>query len=142
MTALRLLHVRFLDPLRLRPHEHHDASHAAALAESIRETGIWRVPVAVERGSLTVMDGHHRLAAALALRLARIPVLLLGYEDVPVTATRDGHRVTPEAIVSRARSGHLYPPKTTHHVFPTALPACHVSLCVLVGSPQRAATGS
>ncbi|ALK32772.1 ParB N-terminal domain-containing protein [Burkholderia plantarii] len=131
MTSLRALPLRFLDPARLLPHELHDPVHAAALADSMRESGIWRVPIVVERGSLTVMDGHHRLAAALALRVARIPALLLDYDTVPVSATRDGYEVTPAAIVARARAGELYPVKTTRHRFAAPLPACHVSLRLL-----------
>ncbi|NIF66596.1 hypothetical protein F3J11_28600 [Burkholderia sp. Cy-647] len=131
MSKLRALHLRFIDPVRLLPHERHDPDHAAALADSMRDGGIWRVPLVAERASLVVMDGHHRLAAALALGLARVPVLLLAYREVPVEATRAGYAVTPEAIVARALAGDLYPVKTTRHAFDAPLPACHVSLHLL-----------
>ena len=45
----------------LVPHEEHDERRALRLARHIGRVGVWTAPLVVERNSLVVMDGHHRL---------------------------------------------------------------------------------
>ena len=110
------------------PNEEHDASHAAHLAALMRETGVWQSPVVLERESLAVMDGHHRLAASQLLGLRYVPALLLDYSSVRVVARRAEFVVTPEAILQRARMRDLYPIKTTRHLFSSPIPNCNIVL--------------
>lgn len=117
----------------IRPTECHHPEHAVTLADTIRREQLWRIPITLECNSLAVMDGHHRLEAARQLKLRHVPCLLLDYEQVEVSATRQGYIVTPQEIVRRARTGNLYPPKTTRHWFPLPLPVCNISLWLLQG---------
>jgi hypothetical protein len=116
---------------QIYPHECHYPHHAAALADTILREQLWRMPIALERTSLAVMDGHHRLEAARRLKLKYIPCLLLDYDCVKVDATRQGYLVNPHEIVRRARTGELYPPKTTHHRFLSPFPICNISVPLL-----------
>jgi hypothetical protein len=116
---------------QIRPNEQHYPEHALFLADTILREQLWRIPVALERHSLAVMDGHHRLEAARRLKLALVPCLLLDYAQVEVSATRQGYVVTPQEILRRARSGELYPPKTTRHSFKSPPPTCSISLSFL-----------
>lgn len=61
-------------------------AHVSALVE--RE-GQWP-PVLVERASLRIIDGHHRVAAARELKLERLPVILFdgSAEDAFIEAVR------------------------------------------------------
>ncbi|MXS85763.1 hypothetical protein ABO04_07555 [Nitrosomonas sp. HPC101] len=128
------LPIHFIHVKRVRPNECHYSNHAAALADTILREQLWRIPIAVERASLAVMDGHHRLEAAHQLGLKYIPCLLLDYNCVKVDATRQGYLVNPHEIVRRARNGELYPPKTTHHCFPSPFPICNISVSLLQDS--------
>ena len=123
--------IEFIALALIRPTEQHYAEHAELLAQDLRRVALWRVPIVLERDSLAVMDGHHRLAAACRLGLAFAPCLRLAYAQVGLTATRSGYRVDPAEIVRRARQCDLYPPKTTRHAFAQPLPLCNVSLCLL-----------
>lgn len=116
--------------------EEHDDRHASALATQMALVGVWLVPILVERQDLLVMDGHHRLAAARKLRLHRIPVVRLSYGDHRLTLTswRTDFHVTPALIKERARSGLLFPHKTTRHTVAPALPVIHISLQDLKGT--------
>lgn len=118
---------------RIRPSELHDPQYAATLADTIRDERIWRIPVTLECRSLTVMDGHHRLAAARLLKLRLVPCVLLDYSQVEVSATRARYLVTPQEILRRAQTEDLYPPKTTCHRFSSPLPTCNLSLSLLAG---------
>lgn len=125
------LPIHFVHVKHIRPNECHYPKHAMTLADAILREQLWRIPIALERTSLAVMDGHHRLQAARQLRLKYVPCLLLDYDYVEVGATRRGYRVNPYEIVRRARVVDLYPPKTTRHRFPSPLPICNISVALL-----------
>lgn len=148
MTLLRLTLATEPAPIALvplaliLPTEHHYPAHAQALAADMRHHRLWRTPIALDRDSHAVMDGHHRLAAAHLLGLAVAPCLWLDYARVSVTASRDGYRVDPAEIARRARHADPYPPKTTRHAFAQPLPVCNLSLCLLeLGKGEAAALG-
>lgn len=127
------LPIHFVRADLILPNECHHPEHAASLAETIRREQLWRIPIALERNSLAVMDGHHRVEAALQLRLIYVPCLLLDYDQVEVSASRLGYLVTPQEILRRAKARDLYPPKTTRHRFSSPLPTCNVSIWLLQG---------
>jgi hypothetical protein len=129
--------IHFIRLDQIRPNEQHYPEHALLLADTILREQYWRVPIALERHSLAVMDGHHRLEAARRLKLMLVPCLLLDYSQVEVSPTRQGYVVTPQEILRRAASGELYPPKTTRHNFPLPPPACNISLSLLTPASAR-----
>ncbi|WP_186156538.1 ParB N-terminal domain-containing protein [Burkholderia gladioli] len=131
--------IEFVSTETILPNEEHSAAHAAELAAAMKSSGLWRVPIVLEYESRAVMDGHHRLAAARFLGLARVPALRLEYRHVEVVASRDGFVVTPEEIVERARQGRLYPEKTTRHLFPSPIPNCNISLVLCQGDTRKVA---
>lgn len=128
-----LLSIQLVPIGRILPSEFHDLQHAAALADTLQTDRIWRIPVTLERRSLVIMDGHHRVAAARLLKLKFVPCVLLDYSQVEVDAMRAGYFVTPQEIVRRAQMEDLYPPKTTRHRFLSPLPTCDLSLSLLSG---------
>lgn len=127
------LPIDFVPVEQIRPNECHYPDHATTLADTILREQLWRIPIALERTSLAVMDGHHRLEAARQLRLKYVPCLLLDYDYVEVDATRHGYVVNPDEIMRRARAGELYSPKTTCHRFPSPFPICNISVLLLEG---------
>ncbi|MES4992390.1 ParB N-terminal domain-containing protein [Agrobacterium radiobacter] len=116
------------DPLRLSPTEEADLSRVEELEAKILSDGRWTEPIMAHKDAHFVMDGHHRLTVAKRLNLASLPVVFLGYEEVRVTAWRDGESITPEDIVAMAQSGRLYPAKTTRHILQGPLPSCDIPL--------------
>ncbi|MCV9947472.1 hypothetical protein [Rhizobium sp. BT-175] len=119
---------RLFDPRLLVPTEEVDFSRVDDLEATILSDGRWLEPITAHRDAHFVMDGHHRLTVAKRLNLTFLPVVFLGYEQVEVTSWRPGETVTPEEIFTMARSGRLFPPKTTRHVFKPAISACDVPL--------------
>ena len=126
---------------RLVPHEEHDEPRALRLALHIGRVGIWTAPLVVERDSLVVMDGHHRLRAAQSLGLPVLPVVLLGYGDGEVTlqSWRRGEVWGPAAVLSSGRSGRLLPRKTTRHLFQPAIGSVSIALAWLFAQQERTA---
>lgn len=116
---------------QILPNEEYDEARLFEVLASIRRSGLWTVPIAVERVSLAVMDGHHRLAAARRLSLPRVPCVLLDYSQVDVQPRRPDYRVDAEQIIARSLARMLYPPKTTRHIFPEPLPQCSIEIASL-----------
>lgn len=116
---------------RILPNEEHDEARLLEVLDSIERTGRWTSPIALERTSLAVMDGHHRLAAAKRLSLPRVPCVLLDYGQVAVQTRRPEFQVDGPRIVARSLARLLYPPKTTRHIFSNPLPLCSIELAVL-----------
>ncbi|RQS60695.1 hypothetical protein DID96_34185 [Burkholderia sp. Bp8963] len=116
---------------QILPNEEHDETRVLEVLDSIERSGRWTAPIVLERRSLAVMDGHHRLAAARRLSLQRVPCVLLDYAQVGVETRRPDFRVDGEQIVARSRARVLYPPKTTRHIFPQSLPVCSIDITAL-----------
>lgn len=108
--------VVLLPPETLLPTEETVPARVREVSDDLLATGVWRMPILVERSSLVVMDGHHRRAFALAYGFARVPCLLLSYLDVELEAWRDDQLVTPAEVISRGLAGRLYPAKSTRHI--------------------------
>lgn len=123
--------IELISTERILPNEEHDDARLLEVLDSIERSGLWTAPIVLERASLAVMDGHHRLAAARHLSLPRVPCVLLDYSQVDVRPRRPNYSVDGEQIVARARARMLYPPKTTRHVFPQPLPRCRIPIASL-----------
>ncbi|MBN3817428.1 ParB N-terminal domain-containing protein [Paraburkholderia sp. Se-20369] len=123
--------IELIPTAHILPNEEHDETRLLEVLDSIARSGRWTAPIVLERASLAVMDGHHRLAAARRLSLPRVPCVLLDYAQVGVETRRADYRVNGEQIVARSRARQLYPPKTTRHIFPQALPVCSIDIAIL-----------
>ena len=87
------------------------------MIELILDRQAWIQPICVERNTFAVLDGHHRLNAAIQLGLARVPVRAFDYATVQLDSWRPEIIPTREDVLRRALSGFLHPPKTTRHSF-------------------------
>jgi hypothetical protein len=116
----------------IRPTEEILPERVAEVVAMIRTRDAWTQPIAVETSSLALLDGHHRLAAARILGFARVPVRLFDYREVELTSWRPDYAPTPAEVIARARSGQLYPHKTTRHRFPLT-PSVEIPLTSLLG---------
>lgn len=103
---------------RILCHEEYIPERLDEVREIILSTGQWKTPLLVEWDDLILMDGHHRLAFARQRGLSHVPCLMADYRMVKVRSRRPQFTVTPEDIRNRARTGRLYPPKTTYHQIP------------------------
>jgi hypothetical protein len=117
----------------LKHHERVDENHLRELKREIQRDGFLIYPVVVDRASLVILDGHHRVRALRELGCELIPTYLVDYGDnsVKVVSWRPEIPVNKEGVVSRGLSGELYPSKTTRHIWPWQIPMCPISLAFL-----------
>lgn len=107
-----------------------DQNRVNWLANKIAAENIWTKPLAVSREHNLVMDGQHRLRAAITLGLNFVPAVFFSYSDICVHSLRPEYTVTVNEIIERALSGNIYPYKTAKHTLPP-LPDCNIPLDIL-----------
>ena len=113
--------MELVKPQLLRHIEGFSAKRALRIKEKILSEGRWTRPLCIDRRHYLVLDGQHRLEAALALGLTHVPCQLFDYATVEVWSLRPTHEVSREQVIQRAISGDIYPYKTAKHRFPCAI---------------------
>lgn len=119
----------------LRPHEQIIGSRIEELVSEITTDGVLKQPVIVDKTSLVILDGHHRVTVLGKLGCIFIPAYLVDYhdEDIQVKSWRDPvqSKVTKESVLVAGLTGHLLPPKTSRHIWPWRLNPCPVPIKTL-----------
>lgn len=125
-----------LPPAMIRPTEAILPERVDAVVAMVLERGAWTRPICIEGTVHALLDGHHRLEAARRLGLARVPVHVFDYAEVGLASWRADHAPTRAEVLARARSGDLFPHKTTRHAFP-GHPARPVPLSDLIDGTSQ-----
>ena len=118
--------IMLLPERAILPNEHTDSEALECLFQKISEEGIWTHPILLERDSLAVMDGHHRLAVARLLGLKLVPAMLYSYDQVKVEGRR-GLIIGLSDILQCSLTTSILPPKTTRHTFPELI-SCSIAI--------------
>jgi L-serine kinase (ADP) len=120
----------------LRAHEQIEESNVVDLVELIRRTQVVADPIWVARGSLVILNGHHRVEALRRVGAERVPAWVLDYDSDLVHLERwhPGPPIAKKEVIRRAQEGRLYPPKTTRHRLLLDLPARPTRLADLLSA--------
>jgi hypothetical protein len=94
----------------LKEHEMVDPVHKEELFKEIQRDGFLFFPAMVDRSSLVILDGHHRVSALIDLGCQLIPSFLVDYQDESIH------------VILRGLSGKPFPPKTSRHIWPWPIP--------------------
>lgn len=98
--------------------EEHIPDRVEWLLDKINREKVWRIPIILERNTLAVMDGHHRLNVAKKMGLSRIPAILMDYysDNIIVTSWRDDVYIDKEVVIEYISKKKKFPHKTTKHI--------------------------
>ncbi len=129
--------ITLADVRKLKHIEGFDEARVQQLMQKILHEQQWTRPLSVEKNHNLVLDGQHRLQAALRLGLSHVPVQGFNYEDVKVWTLRKEEPVSVPLVIARAARGEHYPYKTVKHKFPSAVGECAIPLEQLKGKDVR-----
>ena len=123
-------HVCLVDLIALREHEEIRPEYLEQLKDEILSDGILKMPIAVDKMTYIILDGHHRLHALKRIGCKRIPVILFDYQspEIEVLPHREGETVTKEMIIQTALAGKRMPPKTSKHMIMIKGELKHISI--------------
>ncbi|MGA7649842.1 MAG: ParB/RepB/Spo0J family partition protein [Thermoplasmata archaeon] len=115
----------FLPLSELRAHEEIEEENLLELVAHIRRAKVLTEPIWVARGTLVILNGHHRVEALRRLGAERAPAWVFDYESDLIHLERwhPGPPISKSEVVQRAVEGRLFPPKTTRHRLTLDLPA-------------------
>lgn len=117
-----------VDVRTLKHIEHFDEERVQKLIKIVQSEGVWTKPLYVERNHNLVLDGQHRLQAALRMGLVVVPVQGFNYDEVKVWTLRKEEAVSADEVIKRANVGRIYPYKTVKHKFPNVISICRIPL--------------
>ncbi|HEX5133050.1 MAG TPA: ParB N-terminal domain-containing protein [Candidatus Krumholzibacteria bacterium] len=112
--------LKLLRPADLVPHEAVDPERVTALIEELRASGEFYPPVLVDDATRVILDGHHRWRASTTMGLRALPCYCVDYLGDPmirVMSRRPGISVSKPEVLAMAKSGNVYPLKTTRHMY-------------------------
>jgi hypothetical protein len=114
----------------LKEHEEIRPEYLEQLKDEILSDGILKMPIAVDKTTYIILDGHHRLHALRRIGCKRIPCILFDYQspEIEVVPHREGETVTKEMIIEIALTGRRMPPKTSKHMILVGGELQHISI--------------
>jgi len=120
----------FIELEELKEHEEIRPDYLEELKNEILSDGILKMPIAVDKKTYIILDGHHRLHALKKIGCQRIPVILFDYQspEIKVLPHREGEIVTKEMIIQTALAGRKMPPKTSKHMIMIEGELKHISI--------------
>lgn len=119
-----MLDILLLEISGLLSHRNVVRDRVVSLSSRILRDGFIKKAIAVDQ-SLVVLDGHHRVEAARAIGLRRIPAVVLDYSSERVIVTPCSIR--KEDVIRAAFEGRKFPPKTTRHMISLEGHLLHIS---------------
>jgi hypothetical protein len=120
----------FIELEALKEHEEIRPDYLEQLKNEILSDGILKMPIAVDKKTYIILDGHHRLHALKMIGCKRIPVILFDYQspEIEVIPWREDENITKEMIVQTALAGRRMPPKTSRHMILIKGELKHISI--------------
>ncbi|MEC7043140.1 MAG: ParB N-terminal domain-containing protein [Candidatus Thermoplasmatota archaeon] len=114
------MEIVLIEVRELLPHEEVKEKKLRKLIDLVNRRGGMYEPVLVDRKTKTLLDGHHRYNTALQLGLKLIPAIEVDYledESIQVESWpgKEEMKITKQTVLSMAKSGNLFPPKTSKH---------------------------
>ena len=124
--------VVLVETVSLRGHEEVIPDNLETRTSKLLRKGFYK-PIIVDRGSMVILDGHHKWTAAKSLGLARVPVILVDYlvdEGVLLDVWPDCGResIAKTEVLEMGVSGDVFPPKTSRHTLPFKIPSISIPL--------------
>jgi len=114
----------------LKEHEEIRPDYLEELKNEILGDGILKMPIAVDKETYIILDGHHRLHALKKIGCNKIPVIMVDYQssEIEVIPWREGEKITKAMIIHTALTGKRMAPKTSKHMIRVGGELKHISI--------------
>jgi hypothetical protein len=125
-----MVDIVFIRIEELREHEEIRPDYLEELKNEILSDGMLKMPIAVDRSTYIILDGHHRLHALKKIGCKKIPAILVDYQSPEIEAIpwREGEKITKEMIIDTALTGKRMAPKTSKHMIRVEGELKHISI--------------
>tara|TARA_B100001094_G_scaffold332223_1_gene403400 strand:- start:2347 stop:2766 length:420 start_codon:yes stop_codon:yes gene_type:complete len=115
----------------LKPHEEIKTRNRDKLLDMTKRWGGFTKPLLVDSLTGSILDGHHRHSVAIAMKLKRVPVILIDYMSndeitVDIWPGCGIDSITKDDVIAMSLSDNLYPAKTSKHTIANHMPPIHI----------------
>jgi hypothetical protein len=120
LRARTMSKIILIDPDKLHVHEAVDPKQVLRVIAEMKKSGRFDTPLLVDKRSLVVLDGHHRLWASKELGYKRLPCYCVDYlkdDRIQLESWRPDVRLTKEKVLEMGLGENMYPQKTTRHIY-------------------------
>lgn len=120
---------------KIKEHEAVDKKHLKIIKKTIIDSGVFKEPIIVDKKSLVVLDGHHRLNSCRELGFEKIPSIMVDYlanERIKVISRRNNIFINKKKVIEMGISGKVFPNKTTKHFIPGRIKNLKIPLELLL----------
>lgn len=113
----------------LKEHEEVDLGHLKKLKSQIIREKVLKKPIAVDKNTKIIIDGHTRFNSLKQLGYSKIPVFLIDYSspEIFVRTWKGDRKITKEDVLSAGLNGKKLPPKTSKNIVKVGDNFKHVS---------------
>lgn len=128
------VNVRLVPIKNIKQHEQLLFKNLRKVKAQIIKTKLFKVPIIIDKKTLIVLDGHHRLNSCKQIGLNKIPCILVDYfndSKIKVVSRRKNFIVNKKIVVERGLNNQLFPPKTTKHSIPYRVRNLKIPLLLL-----------
>lgn len=127
--------IRNINIEKIKEHEAVYKSNLIKIKSMIIKAGVFREPIIVDKTTLVVLDGHHRLNSCRLLGLKKIPCLTVDYltdKKIKVASRRNNILIDKNTVIKMGLSSHVFPHKTTKHFIPNRIKNLKIPLELLL----------
>jgi len=113
----------------LKEHEKTHTKYLEKLQKQIFEDGVLKLPILVDKETMVVLDGHHRLNSLRKLGFSKIAVVFIDYisPEIVVSSWRKGYEINKKDVLTAGLTDNKFPHKTSRHLLKTADNLVHIS---------------
>lgn len=110
--------LKFIGLEMLKEHEYPEPSHLKRLLEEMRSGGVLRRPIAVDKNTNVILDGHSRFNCLKLLGCKIVPAYLFDYgmPEIIVRPYRRGEKISKDDVITAGLTGKKLPPKSSKHM--------------------------
>jgi len=118
-----------MDLKYLKEHEKVDKKYFEKFKNQIKKDGVLKRPIAADKKTKIILDGHYRYRSLKKLGYSKIPVILVDYTSsrILVKSWKKNVKITKEDVKKAGLSGKKLPSKTSKHMIILSNRKYHIS---------------
>ena len=125
---------------KLRAHEQTSPERVVEVMREIKQTGKIKNPIVVDKKSLVILDGHHRVEVLKKLGCKKAPVMQVDYLSDKVRVYLRREDLLKQLVLEMGRRNKVFPIKTTRHKVKNRVRGVNITLDVLKSADGKEET--
>jgi ParB-like chromosome segregation protein Spo0J len=121
--------IRLINLKELKEHEEIELKRLKRLKNKIKKEKIFKKPIAVDKNTKIIIDGHARFNSLKELGYSKIPAYIIDYNSpkILVKTWKNNKRLTKKDVLTAGLNGKKLPPKTSKNMIKIGNKLKHIS---------------